>query len=55
MLKQFLKEFHRFTKDGFEVAVKWKIRQVKILFPLENKSIHPSCVIEVLVHVVKPI
>ena len=43
--KHFLKTFHRFTKDRFEVAIKWKIRQVKTLFPLKDKSIHPSCVI----------
>ena len=43
--KHFLKKFHRFTKDHFEVAIKWKTRQVKTLFPLKGKSIHPSCVI----------
>ena len=43
--KHFLKKFHRFTKDRFEVAIKWKTRQVKTLFPLNNGSIHPSCVI----------
>ena len=41
--KHFLKKFYRFTKDRFEVAIKWKTRQVKTLFPLQNKSIHPSC------------
>ena len=43
--KHFLKKFHRFAKDRFEVAIKWKARQVKTLFPLKDKSIHPSCVI----------
>ena len=43
--KHFLKTFHRFTKDHFEVTIKWKTRQVKTLFPLKGKSIHPSCVI----------
>ena len=37
--------FHRFTKFYFEGAVKWKFRQVKTLFPLKDKSLHPSCVI----------
>ena len=37
--------FHRFTKDRFEVAIKWEIRQVKTLFSLKQKSIHPSCMI----------
>ena len=43
--KHFLKTFHHFTKDHFEVTIKWKTRQVKTLFPLKGKSIHPSCVI----------
>ena len=43
--KHFLEKFHHFTKDRFEVAIKWKTRQVKTLFPLKNKIIHPSCVI----------
>ena len=43
--KHFLKTFHRFTKDRFEVAVKWRTRLVKTLFPLKDKNIHPSCVI----------
>ena len=29
----------------FEVAIKWKTRQGKTLFPLRDKSIHPFCVI----------
>ena len=44
--KHFLKKFHRFTKDRFEVAFKWKTRQVKTLFPLKDRSTHPSCVIQ---------
>ena len=30
----FLKKFHCFTKDHFEVAIKGKFREVKTLFPL---------------------
>ena len=43
--KHFLKKFHRFTKDHFEVVIKWKTRQVETLFPLKDRSIHPFCVI----------
>ena len=43
--KHFLKKFHCFTKDRFEVAIRWRTTQVKTLFPLKDKSIHPSCVI----------
>ena len=43
--KHFLKKFHRFTKDRFDVAIKWKTKQVKSLFPLKDKNIHPSCVV----------
>ena len=38
-------KFYCFTKDCFEVAIKWKTRQFKTLFPLKDKRIHPSCVI----------
>ena len=27
------------------MAIKWKTRQVETLFPLKDRSIHPSCVI----------
>ena len=43
----------RFTKDHFVVAIKWKTRQIKTLFPFKDKSAHPARVIQ-LVHVVKP-
>ena len=36
--KHFLKKFHRFTKDHFDVAIKWKTKQVKSLFPLKDKK-----------------
>ena len=42
--KRFLKMFHRFTKDRFEVAIKWKTRQATTLLPFKYKSIHPSFV-----------
>ena len=42
--KDFLMKFHRFTKDLFEVAIKWKTRQVKTLFPLKEERILLSCV-----------
>ena len=37
--------FNRFTKDHFEEAIKWKTILIKILFPLKDQSIHPSCLI----------
>ena len=37
--------FNRFTKDRFEEAIKWKTILIKILFPLKDRSIHPSCLI----------
>ena len=40
-----IKNFHHFTKDRFEAAIKWKTRQVKTLLLLKDKSIYPSCVI----------
>ena len=43
--KYFLKKIHCFTKDCFEVAIKWKTSQVITLFPLKKRSIYPSCVI----------
>ena len=45
IFSNFLKTFHRFTKDRFKVAIKWETRHVKSLFPLKDKNIHPSCVI----------
>ena len=36
--------FHQIC-HRFEVAITWKTRPVKTLFPLKDKSIHPSCVI----------
>ena len=30
--KHFLKKFHRFTKDRFEVAIKWKLDKLKLNF-----------------------
>ena len=41
--KYFLKKFHHFNKDRFEVAIKWKTRQLKTSFSLKNKNINPSC------------
>ena len=43
--KHFLKKFHRFTKNCFDAATKWKAKQVKSLFPLKDKNIHRSCVV----------
>ena len=41
--KTFVKKFHKFTNDNFNIAIKWKTRQIKSLFPLKDKNPHPSC------------
>ena len=44
-IKHFLRKFHRFTKDCFKVAIKWKTGETKTLFLLKDESIHSSFVI----------
>ena len=41
--KTFIKKFHKFTNDSFNIAIKWKTRLVKTLFPLKDKNPHLSC------------
>ena len=41
--KTFLKKFHSFTNSNFRIAIKWKTKQVRSLFPLKDKNPHPSC------------
>ena len=41
--KTFIKKFHYFTNNNFNIAIKWKTRQVKSLFPLKDRNPHPSC------------
>ena len=41
--KTFLKKFHNFTNSCFNIAIKWKTKQVRLLFPLKDKNLHSSC------------
>ena len=41
--KRFIKKFHQFTGDKYDIAVKWLAKKVKSLFPLKDCNLHPSC------------
>ena len=41
--KQFIKKFHQFTGEKFDIALKWWTKKVKSLFPLKDLNLHPSC------------
>ena len=41
--KRFIKKFHQFTGDRYDIAVKWLTKKVKSLFPLKDRNLHPSC------------
>ena len=41
--KRFIKKFHQFTCDKYDIAVKWLTEEVKSLFPLKDRNLHPSC------------
>ena len=42
--KQFIKKFHQFTGEKYDIAVKWLTKKVKSLFPLFiYRNLHPSC------------
>ena len=43
--KHFLKNFHKFTNDGFRVAITWKTRNIQSFFLLKDKNDYKSCVI----------
>jgi len=43
--KHFLKKFHTFTNGSFRLAITWKTRKIRTLFPLKDKSDYQSCVI----------
>ena len=48
----FRKKFNYFTNDSYDLNVVWKTKKVKVLFPLKDKNLHPSCKIY-YVHVEK--
>ena len=41
--KRFIKKFHQFTCDKYDIAVKWLAEKMKSLFPLKDRILHPSC------------
>ena len=41
--KSFLNKFYNFTNEKFKLIIKWKIRNLKSLFPLKYKDLHPAC------------
>ena len=43
--KRFIKKFHEFTNNSYEIRIKWITKKVKQLFKLKSKNPHPSRVI----------
>ena len=43
--KRFLKKFHEFANDLFEIKIKWITKKMRNLFRLNSKNLHPACVI----------
>ena len=41
--KHFLKKFHHFTKNYFEIAISWETRKIQTLFHLKDKKLYPAC------------
>ena len=41
--KRFIKKFHHFTGEKYDMPVKWLTKKVKSLFPLKDRNLHPSC------------
>ena len=41
--KRFIKKFHQFTGEKYDMAPKWLTKKVKSLFPLKDRNLHPSC------------
>ena len=41
--KPFIKKFHQFTGDKYDIYVKWLKKKVKSPFPLKDRHFHPSC------------
>ena len=42
--KHFLKEFHKSTNNSSRMAITWKTRNIRSLFPLKDKNDYKSCV-----------
>ena len=45
ILHRFLKRFHLFTDNKFELRIKWITKKVRTLFKLKDRNPYPSCVI----------
>ena len=41
--KHFLKKFHHFTNDNFDIAISWETRKIQTLFHLKDKKLNPAC------------
>ena len=41
--KTFLNKFYIFTNEKFKLLIRWKTRNVKSLFSLKDKDLHPAC------------
>ena len=41
--KHFIKRFHKFTNNIFDVRIKWLTQKVKNLFRVRDKSLHQDC------------
>ena len=41
--KHFLKKFHHFTKNIFDIAISWETRKIQTLFHLKDKKLYPAC------------
>ena len=41
--KLFIKKFHQFTGDKYDVAVTWLTKKVKSFFPVKDRNLNPSC------------
>ena len=43
--KSFLNKLYNFTNEKFKLIIRWKTRNLKSLFPLKDKDLHPACMI----------
>ena len=41
----FLKKLYSFIGDSFSISIVWNTREIRSLFPLKDKYIHPCCVV----------
>ena len=41
--KNFLNKLYNFTNEKFKLIIRWKTRNLKSLFPLKDKDLHPAC------------